>query len=172
MSAPSCRGRRYCSPPGCFQLPITADADARPSPSLSSPPLASLSVSPPPKPRAQRVRGREAPASGLTSDLRALRREDGAGGEWCGEGGGAASWRALPAPGLEAGLILELVSSPTSLSGLEDHTNVVPAEGRAWCRLRGTPTHRFPSHSHHTPAQRSRACYRLRTDEETEAHRG
>lgn len=39
--APSCR-RRYCSPPRCSQLPITADADARPSP-LSPLPLSLLS---------------------------------------------------------------------------------------------------------------------------------
>lgn len=138
VSAPSCsrRRRRYCSLPGCSRLPITADADARPSPSLSSPPVASLSLSPPPKLRAQRARGSEAPAPGMTSDLRAPRGGEGAGGEGAG-GGGAASWRALPAPSLEAGLILELQSSPTGLSGLQDNTkvpsysgwSVVPASG-------------------------------------------
>lgn len=81
--APSCRRcrRRYCSPPRCSQRPITADADARPSPSLSSPPLASLSLSPPPKPREKGARGREASASRLTGDLRARRTGAGAGGE-------------------------------------------------------------------------------------------
>lgn len=129
VCAPSCRRRRYCSAPGCSQLPITADADARPSPSLSSPPLPSLSLSPPPKPRAQRARGREAPASGMTSDLGAPRWGEGAGGKGD-DGGGAASWRALRAPGLEAGLILELESSPTGSLGLQDNTNVPWWRGR------------------------------------------
>lgn len=62
-------------------------------------------------------------ASGMTSDLGARRRGEGAGKEGGCEGG-AAGWRALPAPGLKAGLILELESSSTSLSGLEDNTNV------------------------------------------------
>lgn len=62
-------------------------------------------------------------ASGMTSDLGARRRGEGAGKEGGCEGG-AAGWRALLAPSLKAGLILELESSSTSLSGLEDNTNV------------------------------------------------
>lgn len=87
--------------------PHHSDADAQPSPSSSSPPLAFLLLSPPPKPREKRARGRKTSASGMTSDLGARRRGEGAGGKG-GCGGGEASWRALPAPGLKAGLILEL----------------------------------------------------------------
>lgn len=39
------RRRRYCSPPRCSQLPITADADARPSPSPAAPSRSPLAVS-------------------------------------------------------------------------------------------------------------------------------
>lgn len=120
VSAPSCRRRRYCSPPRCSKLSITADADARTSPSPSSPPLASLGVS---SSTAREKGEMEKRASGMTSDLGARRRGEGAGKEGGCEGG-AAGWRALPAPGLKAGLILELESSSTSLSGLEDNTNV------------------------------------------------
>lgn len=49
------------------------------------------------------------------------REEGGRRGGGCGRG--AASWRALPARGLEAGLILERESSPTGLSGLEENTS-------------------------------------------------
>ena len=65
----------------------------------------------------------------MTSDLGAPRWGEGAGGKG-GDGGGAASWRALRAPGLEAGLILELESSPTGSLGLQDNTNVPWWRGR------------------------------------------
>lgn len=119
---------------------------SRPTPThsqapLSSPPLAFLSLSPPPKPRAKRARGRGASASGLTRDLGAPRGGERRGG---GRGGGcergAASRRALSAPGLEAGLILELESPRTSLSGLEENTSVPSCPPGAWCRLRGART--------------------------------
>lgn len=107
----------------------------------------------------------------MTSDLGVRRGGEGAGEE--GEsGGGAASRRALPAPGLEAGLILELESSSSRLSrGSRITPACLPAAGRACCRLQNAYIHRFHSDRHHSPAQRSSTCYSPRTEKETEAHR-
>ncbi|XP_061015746.1 basic proline-rich protein-like [Dama dama] len=89
------------------------------------PPRASLPLSPPPKPPAQRARG-EKPRG--RDDSRA--RSAAGGGTGAGAGGGAQSLRVLQAPGLEAGLILEL-GFPSRSLGLQDTENV--SSWRGWC---------------------------------------
>lgn len=81
VSAPCCRRRRYCSPPGCSQLPITADADAQPSPSLVAPSRFSLAVS---SSQTASEKGEGERSLGVPADSRsrnAARGGEGAGGE-------------------------------------------------------------------------------------------
>ncbi|XP_053058513.1 proline-rich protein 36-like [Acinonyx jubatus] len=73
--------RRYCSPPRCSQLPITADADAQPSPSLVAPSRFSLAVS---SSQTASEKGEGERSLGVRADSRsrsAAQGGEGAGGE-------------------------------------------------------------------------------------------
>lgn len=73
-------------------------------------------------------KGRGGRSRGSRDDSRARSAAGGGTGE--GAGGGAASRRVLPAPGLEAGLILDL-GFPSRSLGLQDTANV--SSWRGWC---------------------------------------